>query len=85
MNPTYNRQILEQRWDLIAWMRENMSEAVRYQKHFRNIHAMEAIIKKFGRNHAEEEVEWKKLMKTLQAMLELRRLLSLQDMPKLVE
>ena len=85
MNPTYNSQLLDQRWEIIAWMRENMTEAIRYQKHFKNIHAMESIIKKFGKNHAEEEEEWKKIMKTLQAMLELRRLLALQNMPRLVE
>jgi len=55
MNPTYNTAVLERRWTLIGWMRENMAETARYQKNFRNINSMDTIIKKFGRNHAEEE------------------------------
>lgn len=50
-------------------MRLHMSDTSKYQKNFKNVHVMEAIVKKFGKNHAEEEEEWKRLMKTLQAML----------------
>ncbi len=52
MNPTYNSSILHKRLQLIGWMKLHLSDTVKYQKHFRNVHVMESIVKKFGRNHA---------------------------------
>jgi hypothetical protein len=45
---------------------------------------MEGVLKKFGRMNAEED-DWRKLMKTLEAMIDVAALLRLPDPPELIE
>lgn len=54
-----------------------------YAKHFRNLHVLEGVLKKFCRMSAEEE-DWKKLLKTLEAMTDMAALLRLPDSPPLI-
>ena len=61
-------------------MRLNLKDPSKYDKYFRNVHVLENVIRKFGRMNVEEE-EWRKLIKTLEAMLEIRSLLDLPEMP----
>ena len=80
MNPTYKIETLQERLDLIQWMKFYMRDGNKYNKYFRSIHVLDTILKKFGMS-AEEE-DWKKLMRTLEAMLELRKLICYENMPK---
>lgn len=61
-------------------MKFYMRDGNKYNKYFRSIHVLDTILKKFGMS-AEEE-DWKKLMRTLEAMLELRKLICYENMPK---
>jgi hypothetical protein len=55
----------------------------KYGKHFRNVHLLESVLKKFGRMNAEEE-DWRKLLKTLEAMIDMAAVLRLPDPPSLI-
>lgn len=55
-------------------MKTNMKDYNQYNRYFKNIHAMNAVLKKFGASPDEED--WKRLMRTLEAMLELKKLIS---------
>jgi len=45
-----------------------MKDSIKFSKYFSHIHVVETIVKKFEKMNA-EETDWKKLMKTLEAML----------------
>lgn len=64
-------------------MKHFMNESSLYNKHFRNIHVLESILRQFGKMNAEED-QWKKLIKTLEAMLALRNSIAAPDMPAIV-
>lgn len=68
MNPTFNKEVLLERYEIIDWMKQEMRDSAKYSKYFRNIHVLETNLKKFGRMNVEEE-DWKKFMKTLESML----------------
>lgn len=82
LNPTYNKNTLEQRLTLIEWIRHHLRDQ-HFGRHFKNVHLMEGVLRKFGRMNAEED-DWKKLMMTLEAMIDVAALLRLPDPPELV-
>lgn len=49
-------------------MKYYMKDSIKFAKYFSNIHVVETIVKKFEKMNA-EEADWKKLMRTLEAML----------------
>lgn len=82
LNPTYKKDTLNQRLDVIEWMRHHLRDQ-KYIKHFRNVHLLESVLRKFGRMNAEEE-DWKKLIRTLEAMIDMAALLRLPHPPPLI-
>lgn len=82
LNPTYCRETLEERYALLEWMRHHLRDQ-QYARHFRSLHLLEGVLKKFGRMSAEEE-DWRKLLRTLEAMADMAALLRLPNPPPLV-
>lgn len=63
LNPTYHRHTLEERYNIVEWTRHHLRDQ-HFGKHFRSVHLLEGVLRKFGRMNAEED-DWRKLMKTL--------------------
>ena len=65
-------------------MKQYLNDTGKYSKYFRSIHVLETILNKFGRMNVEEE-QWRKLLKTLEGMVEIRSLFNIPEAPQIVK
>jgi DNA mismatch repair ATPase MutS len=80
LNPTYDSKELDQRHSTVQWMIRWMSDKKYYSKIFSKIHSVDAIVQRFQRERIEED-DWRKLIKSLEGIMELRNSLSLDNPP----
>ena len=66
-NPSYDLEVIRERQEVIQWMGKWMKEG-KYGKCFRDVGGLEGLICKVGKMNV-EETEWKKIIKTIQAMI----------------
>ena len=64
LNPTFNRKVLEKRYNLIEWMRINLGTD-EIAKMFKNTHNVDSILKRFNRMQVEPE-DWVKLIRSIE-------------------
>ncbi len=80
LNPTYDIKQLKKRQTTIEWMIKKMNDKKYYTKLFRSIYTVEAIVFRFQKNKIEED-DWRKLIKSLENMIDLRDSIPLENPP----
>jgi len=61
-----------------------MNDKKLYSKYFKNIYTVDSILFRFQRDKIEEE-DWRKLIKSIECIIELRKCLPLENSPEVVK